>query len=178
ELDAVAAAEPVCNLARRRPGLIGDFPRERGIGVDLELVEARADRLPDDGDLLLAARERAAHHVRLAIRQDAWSDANDVRILRGKAQQLGTSAPDEERRVRALDRTRKVVEALDPVETALEVDRAAGEEALHDGHRFRQAVDPGYAGIVGNARRLVLRNVASRAHANLEAPVAQAIERR
>src|SRR5205823_13327655 len=120
---------------------------------------ARPRGISDDGDLLLAARKRAAHHVCLAIRENARCDANDVRALSGEAQQLGAAAPDEEGRVRPLDGTGKVLEALDSIVAALEVDRALGEEGLHDGDRFRQPVDSGYARIVWNARRLVLRHV-------------------
>src|SRR2546425_11028255 len=130
----------------------------------------RDGSLLDDGDLLLTAREGAAHDVRLAVREDAWCDADDLCILCGEAQQLGAAAADEKRRMRTLDRTGEVLEALDPVEAAIEGNWAVGEEALHDGHRFGQPVDSHCAGIVGDARPPVLRLVPAGPHARLQAP--------
>ena len=106
KLDAVALTDSVLHLTGGGPGLVRDLGRERGVGVDLELVEPRPGGLADNGDLRLAARQGAAHHIRLAIGTHAGCDADDLGLLRGKAKQLGAAASDDERRVGTLDRPR------------------------------------------------------------------------
>src|SRR2546421_7899031 len=79
--------------------------------------------------------------------------------------------------MRALNGTRQVFEAFDAVEAALEVDGTVSKDALHHRDRLGQPIDPDGAGIVCDARAVVLRLVPAGANSDLEPSVAEPVQR-
>ncbi len=160
-------------------GVVGDHdePDQR---VELELVERVPGRLLDPGHLFPGALGR---HVGRRLRTtravaQVGVDADDVGVLGGEGEDPLAAATDDERRPRLLHRPGEQRVLVHLVVAAVEGERAVGaEQPLDDLHRLFEALDPDPWRVVREARLFVVGLHPSGAEAELEAALAQDIER-
>ena len=145
--------------------------------LKLSDLEPVAGRIAHPGDLLGGGLERDAARVDPVLRQRARGQAHDVRLTPGQGQDPLTATTDHERRVRPLDGRRPTLVVGDRVVLAGEREGTLPEAALHDGDRFGQSGDPRPDRFERQADGVVLLAVPAGADPDVEATLAQDVER-